>query len=280
MLKLFTKTLAILLSVGMLAVNCGAVPRPNIVVRIAYRSANYTETEEQIHLGTGGLCRLTEIMLHSTASPGVSEDDWAELLNKSLAEGGRQIGVHALVGRKKTVQTMPYGNLTYHAGCGYLGREKSANRTAISLELCEPPTVVYDKVYRITGDYIPRAPENLAYVHDTLTNAVATMAYLCEIFGIDPSRILSHKEGYKRGVASNHIDPTHWLCLHDVNMDTIRDWVRRTLAGEDPAPMIGGFLGVGAPVQVVDEFEEHEDPARVVDEFLERGHPAQLDDEF
>lgn len=46
----------------------------------------------------------------------------------------------------------------------------------------------------------------------TYDTAVELFAFLCKQFELDPLAdgvIISHKEGHKRGIASDHVDPHH-----------------------------------------------------------------------
>jgi hypothetical protein len=48
--------------------------------------------------------------------------------------------------------------------------------------------------------------------------------YLCKEFKLDPMKdgvIIGHFEGFKRGIASNHADPSYWFPKHGENMDTL-----------------------------------------------------------
>ena len=63
-------------------------------------------------------------------------------------------------------------------------------------------------------------------------------ADLCKQLNLDPLAdgvIISHKEGYKRGVASNHGDPEHIWSKFGLNMDLFRAAVAEKLRA-DAAP--------------------------------------------
>ena len=71
----------------------------------------------------------------------------------------------------------------------------------------------------------------------TYDTAVQLFAHLCKQYNLDPLAdgvILSHKEGHKRGIASNHSDPEHlWNQLGmGYTMDTFRKAVKATMTKE------------------------------------------------
>lgn len=72
----------------------------------------------------------------------------------------------------------------------------------------------------------------------TYKAAVELFAYLCTKYSLDPTAvgvIISHAEGYSRGVASNHADPAHlWKGLGlSYTMDTFRAAVKSAMAVDD-----------------------------------------------
>ena len=97
-------------------------------------------------------------------------------------------------------QTLPWDHRGWH--CGGAG-----NNTHIGVEMCEPGCiayrtgstfVVYDRAAAIT------------VTRRTYNSAVELFAMLCTKFGLDPRRdIVSHREGYLQGIATNHGDPEH-----------------------------------------------------------------------
>ncbi|MDR1253812.1 MAG: hypothetical protein LBJ95_02195 [Oscillospiraceae bacterium] len=111
MLKLFTKTLAIFLSVGMLAVNCGAVLRlcpllydDEVEDDIMIHNPNHLEEHPKLarvgrarlpgetdieYSNRTGLLIPAGIMMHSTAMPGVTPQ---ELRDQWNVPTGRDVG--------------------------------------------------------------------------------------------------------------------------------------------------------------------------------------------
>ena len=119
---------------------------------------------------------------------------------------GRQVCVHAFIGRlandsTATYQTLPWDMRGWHSG-------GSANDTHIGFEICEDglaDRTYFDSVYQ---------------------EAIELCAYLCKRFKLNPlgdGVIIDHAEGRRRGVASNHADVGHWFPRHGKNMDTFRN---------------------------------------------------------
>ena len=120
--------------------------------------------------------------------------------------GGRQVCVHGFIGLDKngkvcTYQTLPWDYKAWHAG-------GTANNDYIGIEICEDDLTdknYFDKVYK---------------------EAVELFAYLCKLYSLDPKGknvIISHKEGYKLGIASNHGDIDYWLKKFNKTMDDFRN---------------------------------------------------------
>lgn len=167
-------------------------------------------------------------MLHSTGANNkylkryVQPDDGrlgGNPYNNSFNEyrpGGRKVAVHGFIGlladgTVATYQTLPWDYEGWHAGgeandLGYIG-----------IEICEDgldDAIYFGKVYR---------------------EAVELFAYLGNLFGWDPYKdIIDHHEGSKMGIASGHVDVSHWLPRFGKTMDTFRaDVAREMQEGDD-----------------------------------------------
>lgn len=158
------------------------------------------------------------IMVHSTGAnnpnlkryvqpnvDGIGKNLFGNHWNKK----GLQKCVHAFIGKLAdgsiaTVQTLPWNHRGWHGGKGTKG---SVNDTHIGFEICEDnlkSKEYFDKIYR---------------------EAVELTAYLCKMYNLDPLKdgvVICHNEGYKRGIASNHGDVTHWFPKHGKTMDDFR----------------------------------------------------------
>ena len=144
------------------------------------------------------------IMVHSTATPGVMAEDWYGRWNKP----NHSVAVHAFLDDKVVCQHLPWNHRAWH--CGAAG-----NNTHISFEMCEPKNWKTDKEYFVA----------------CYKNAVELTAYLCKRYGLSEKNVVSHKEGHKKGIASNHGDPEHWFGIFGYDMNTFRADVKKKLAG-------------------------------------------------
>lgn len=150
-------------------------------------------------------------MLHSV---GCSQPK-ADVFIKNWNKAGVEKAVHAFIEPDTIYQTLPWNFRGWHAG-------GSANNTHIGVEMTEPSTIKY------TGgsswvDLDPKATE--AHVRATYAKAVELFAHLCKERGWDPLAdgvIISHSEGHKRGVASNHGDVEHIWRKFGLSMDLFR----------------------------------------------------------
>lgn len=107
-------------------------------------------------------------------------------------------------------QTLPWNKRGWHAG-------GSANNTHIGVEMCESEFLTYvPKTAQFSID-IPNIKKAQAQLTLAYYSAVSLFAMLCNKFNLDPLKdgvVISHFEGGKRGVASDHVDPEHvWIGL-------------------------------------------------------------------
>ena len=147
---------------------------------------------------------IKKLMVHSTACPGVMAAAFAKAWNV-LHPNNRQVCVHGFIDDTSCYQLLPWEIQAWHCG-------GSGNQQAIGIEICEP------KQY-----------SDKEYFEKAIKNAIEVYAYLCETYGVDPSNIISHAEGYKFGIASNHSDVAHWWCHVGYTMDDFRADVRECL---------------------------------------------------
>lgn len=142
------------------------------------------------------------LMLHSIGCPQPS----AEVLVKSWNTSNNvvQACVHGFIDANSGViyQTLPWEHRGWHCG-------GAANSTHIGIEMCEPDCIKYTKGASFQCSDKAKAK---ALVERTYKSAVELFAHLCKQYNLNPLAdgvIISHAEGYKRGVASNHADPEH-----------------------------------------------------------------------
>lgn len=162
------------------------------------------------------------LMLHSVGCPQPS----ALVFAKSWNNSGKSVAVHAVLQADGTVyHCLPWNFRGWHAG-------GSANNTHVGVEMTEPDCIKYTGGASFTCSDLNKAK---AQVEGTYNTAVELFAYLCKEYGLDPmTDIISHKEGCKKGVASNHGDPEHlWSQLKTgYTMDTFRKAVKEAMSGK------------------------------------------------
>lgn len=100
--------------------------------------------------------------------------------------------------------------------------------------MCEPACIKYISGSNFTCSDLEEAR---AVAKRTYQAAVELFAMLYEEYGLNPTAdgvIISHKEGYTRGIASNHGDPEHlWKQLGlNYTMDTFRKDVKAEMEKE------------------------------------------------
>ena len=184
-------------------------------------------------------------MLHSYGCPQPDPNVLAEKWNSPSANAC----VHTHIGKDEVIITLPCGEEKgraargWHAGTGTSGG--SANNTHLSAEMTEPATIKY--VGGSTWIELGDGSNTKAHVLATYKNAVGIFAEWCTLHGLDPVAdgvIISHSEGYKRGVASNHGDAEHLWAKFGLSMAQFRQDVK--------AAMEGASVGFGGALTVTD----------------------------
>ena len=164
------------------------------------------------------------LMLHSVGTPQPSAKVFADRWNTA----GLEVAVHAVLQADGTVyQCLPWSYRGWHAG-------GSANDTHVGVEMAEPAQIRYTSGASFTCSDLSAAQAQAKGCYETAT---ALFAKLCQTYRLDPeTAIISHAEGYKKGIASNHADPEHlWRGLGlPYTMDTFRKDVAALLT---PAPL-------------------------------------------
>lgn len=165
------------------------------------------------------------LMLHSVGCPQPIANVFVNNWNSSTAG----TCVHAVLGENGTVyQLLPWNLKAWHCGSGTKG---SGNNTHIGVEMTEPATIQY------TGGsgFIDKNPEQTKrFIRATYIQAVELFAYLCVEHGLNPMQdgvIISHSEGHKRGIASNHGDVEHIWSKYGMTMDMFRKDVANAIRG-------------------------------------------------
>ena len=175
------------------------------------------------------------LMLHSVGCPQPSAMAFVDSWNKSSYSSAC---VHAFIDATTgdVYQTLPWNHRGWHCG-------RSGNDTHIGVEMCEPSCIKYTGGSSFTCSDYKKAQE---CAKRTYESAVELFAMLCEKFNLDPMKdIVSHSEGYKKGIATNHSDPEHlWKGLGlTYTMDTFRTSVKGKMK------VSGGSVEVPSPVK-------------------------------
>ena len=149
----------------------------------------------------GKKIEVAGLMLHSVGCPQPRASVFIENWNRADYD---RACVHAFIdGNDGTVyQTLPWNHRGWHGG-------GACNNTHIGVEMCEPACIKYTGGSTFTCSDTTTAK---AVAKRTYEAAVELFAMLCKEYGLDPLAdgvIISHAEGHKRGIASNHGDPEH-----------------------------------------------------------------------
>lgn len=169
------------------------------------------------------------LMLHSVGCPQPKASVFINSWNKASYNNAC---VHAFIdGNDGTVyQTLPWDYRGWHCASGKNG---SGNNTHIGVEMCEPACIKYTGGSSFTCSDKATAK---AVAKRTYQSAVELFAMLCKKYNLNPTAdgvIISHSEGYKRGIASNHGDPEHlWRGLGlSYTMAGFRNDVKKAMEG-------------------------------------------------
>lgn len=183
-------------------------------------------------------------MLHSV---GCAQPKASVFTKKWNSSSYNRACVHGFIDANNGVvhQTLPWNFLGWHAG-------GAANNTHVGVEMCEPDCIKYTGGSNFTCSNLERARE---MAKRTYQSAVELFAMLCKEYNKDPLKdgvILSHREGARRGVASNHGDPEHlWNQLGlGYTMDTFRQAVKEAMGSATPAPAPAPITPTPTPVPI------------------------------
>lgn len=141
------------------------------------------------------------LMLHSV---GCSQPNASVFVKSWNNENFDRACVHGFIDANTgdVYQCLPWNHRGWHGG-------GSSNNTHVGVEMCEPESLKYVGDSSFTCSNIAKAQEQ---VKRTYQSAVELFAYLCKEYKLNPLEsgvIVSHSEGCKLGIASNHADPEH-----------------------------------------------------------------------
>jgi hypothetical protein len=156
------------------------------------------------------------LMLHSVGCNQPS----AQVFIKNWNKAGIKKCVHAFIEPDAIYQCLPWTMRGWHAG-------GKANDSYIGVEMTEPGTIKYTGGDKWT-DTDPEATKK--HVLATYSTAVELFTHLCKEFKLDPiTAIISHSEGYKKGIASNHGDPEHVWRKFGLTIDRFKHDVKDSM---------------------------------------------------
>lgn len=176
------------------------------------------------------------IFLHSVGCPQPNPDAFIKSWN-TYKPGGTSVCVHGFIGTERAYKTLPWDCVSWHSGQGTKGNANFMGY--LGFEMTEPATIKY-----IGGaSFIDNNPAaTLEHVRKTYENAVDVFAQVCIELNFNPLGktskgypvILSHSEGYKLGIASNHGDVEHlWRYTIKKTMDDFRSDVYKKMKEYD-----------------------------------------------
>lgn len=135
--------------------------------------------------------------------------------NNHWNRSGVSTCVHAFIGKDKrkavcTYQTLPLNICAWGVGKGSKG---SYNYKPAYLQ------------FEILEDNL----KSKSYFNKVMKEAQELCAKWCKEFDIPVSKVVSHKEAYKKGYGSNHSDCDHWLSKFGKDMNWFRAEVKKLL---------------------------------------------------
>ena len=174
------------------------------------------------------------LMIHSVGCPQPEADVFMKNWNRAETSAC----VHAIIEPDGDVyQLLPWDFRGWHCG-------GSANNTHIGVEMTEPSTIKYAGGANCTetGD----GENTKAHVLATYKYAVELFAFLCHQFGLDPMAdgvVISHSEGCRRGIASNHGDVEHLWSKFGLTMEQFRKDIKVAMEGSLAADSLTAIMG-------------------------------------
>ena len=174
------------------------------------------------------------LMIHSVGCPQPKADVFMKNWNRADANAC----VHAIVEPDGDVyQLLPWDFRGWHCGGG-------ANNTHIGVEMTEPATIKYTGGSNWTETGEGESTKN--HVLATYRYAVELFAHLCQQFRLDPLAdgvVISHSEGCKRGIASNHGDVEHLWSKFGLSMGQFRKDIKVAMEGSTAEDSLTAIMG-------------------------------------
>ena len=174
------------------------------------------------------------LMIHSVGCPQPRADVFMKNWNRADANAC----VHAIIEPGGNVyQILPWEHRGWHCG-------GSANNTHIGVEMTEPAAIKYTSgaAWVETGD----GENTKDHVLATYKYAVELFAHLCKQLHLDPLAdgvVISHSEGCKRGIASNHGDVEHLWSKFGLSMGQFRKDIKAVMEGSAAEDSLTAIMG-------------------------------------
>lgn len=199
----------------------------------------------------GEMITVRGLMLHSVGCPQPKASAFIRSWNSGSHDSSC---VHGFIdGNDGTVyQTLPWNYRGWHGG-------GSSNNTHIGVEMCEPSCIRYTGGASFECSDLEEAR---AVADRTYRSAVELFAMLCNMFSLNPlgdGVIVSHSEGHKRGIASNHGDPEHlWRQLGmEYTMDGFRKAVKAAMGSAAVPEAFGKTAIMGKAVATAGQMKKY-----------------------
>ncbi len=174
------------------------------------------------------------LMIHSVGCPQPKASAFMNNWNKPDASAC----VHAIIEPGGDVyQLLPWECRGWHCG-------GDGNNTHIGVEMTEPATIRYagGANWTETGD----GENTKAHVLATYKCAVELFAYLSSQYNLDPLAdgvVISHSEGCRRGIASNHGDVEHLWSKFGLSMEQFRKDIKAAMEGSSDTDSLTAIMG-------------------------------------
>lgn len=200
---------------------------------------------------TGRKITVKGLMIHSVGCPQPKASAFISNWDRTDASAC----VHAIVEPGGNVyQTLPWNHRGWHCG-------GDGNNTHIGVEMMEPATICYTggANWTETGD----GRNTRSHVLATYQYAVELFAYLCQQYKLNPLAdgvIISHSEGYKRGIASNHGDVEHIWNQFGLTMAQFRKDIKAAMDGGagNPADNVSSYTKImGKAAATAEQMQEY-----------------------
>ena len=144
-----------------------------------------------------------------------------------LKKGGKNNTVWAVTALQKELNARGFNpngiDGSFGAGCeAALKAFQKANNLTVD-GMCGPGTL--KALQNRNGSYLNYSTylsETNNYFTNVYNKAVWLFAEILKRVGGNANEILSHAEGYKKGIASNHADVGHWFPMHGKSMNDFR----------------------------------------------------------